>query len=87
MFRKAKEMGRARYSTIEFEYRRRYSLPETDARFLDLTTEDMLADIWAHKFHEDPKLLDEVEDEDFDPDEVATLIGYGGDLPNDLEDL
>lgn len=35
----------------------------------------MLTDIWAHRYTEDPKLLNEIEDEDFDPDEVAAAIG------------
>lgn len=88
MYRRAKETARHRHSTIEFQFRRRYSLTENDPRFLDLTTEEMLTDIWAHKFHEDPKALEEVEDEDFDPDEVASQIGYGSDkLPDDFEDL
>lgn len=41
----------------------------------------MLTDIWAHRFSDDPKLLDEIEDEDFDPNEVADIIGA-----NDHED-
>ena len=40
----------------------------------------MLTDIWAHRFHDDPKLLDEVEDEDFDPDDVARQIGHDKDV-------
>lgn len=46
----------------------------------------MLTDIWAHRFHEDPKLLDEIEDEDFDPDDVARQMGRQED-PNDWEEL
>ena len=61
--------------TIEFEYRRRYNLTSNDPRFLDATVEEMLTDIWAHRYTEDPKLLNEIEDEDFDPDEVAAAIG------------
>lgn len=88
MYRQAKESARQRHNTIEFQFRRRYSLTENDPRFLDLTTEEMLADIWAHKFFEDPKALEEVEDEDFDPDDVARQLGYGDDnLPNDFEDV
>lgn len=84
----AKERARVRYNTVEFQYRRRYSLTENDPRFLSLTTEEMLTDIWAHKFIDDPKALEEVVDEDFDPDDVAAQIGYvEEDLPNDFEDL
>lgn len=85
--RSAKEAARHRHSTIEFHFRRRYSLTENDDRFLDLTIEDMLTDLWAHKFVEDPKALDEVEDTDFDEDDVAAQIGYGGAMPDDFEDL
>jgi hypothetical protein len=34
-----------------------------------------LTDYWAHKFYDDPKAAEEIEDEDFNPDEVARLIG------------
>lgn len=48
----------------------------------------MLTDIWAHKFKHDPKLLDEVEDTDFDIDSVAAEIGYGaGADVNDWEEM
>lgn len=49
-----------------------------------------MTDIWAHRFTDDPKSLEEVEDEDFDMDDVADLIGYGTpveDLPDDFEDI
>mgnify|MGYP000107781063 CR=1 FL=1 len=71
--------------TIEFEYRRRYNLTVNDPRFLDATVEEMLTDVWAHRFKEDPKLLDEVEDEDFDVDDVAAEIGFS-DAPDDETD-
>ena len=45
----------------------------------------MLADWWAHQFADDPKLLDEIVDEDFDPDDVERQLGL--DLPEDFEDL
>lgn len=93
MYRRAKQAARSRYDTIEFEYRKLYSLPETDPRYLDMTIEGMLTDIFAHRFANDPKSLQEDEDEDFDPSEVANLIGHGGNtqtdttLPDDFEDL
>ncbi len=83
----AKEAARRRYNSIQFQYRRLYSLPENDPRFLDLTTEEMLTDLWTHKFHDDPKALEEVEDDDFDEDDVAAQIGYRGPMPDDFEDL
>lgn len=60
-------------------------MPVTDPRFLDATVDEMLTDIWAHRYAEDPKLLEEVEDEDFDPDEVASIIGASD--PGDWEDM
>lgn len=90
---RAKQAARERFQTIEFEYRRRYGLTINDPRFLAVTVEEMLTDIWAHKYHENPKLLEEMEDPDFDPDSVASEIGYqpkpeaGGDLPDDFEDV
>ena len=36
---------------------------------------------------DDPKAAEEVVDEDFDPDDVARLIGAEGPLPDDWEDL
>lgn len=29
-----------------------------------------MTDYWAHRYYEDPKLMDEVEDEGFDADEI-----------------
>lgn len=65
-------------------------MPATDPRFLAATPEEMLTDIWAFKFKADPKLLSEVEDEDFDIDNVAAEIGYMPPVaktPDDWEDL
>jgi hypothetical protein len=73
------------HNTIQFQFRRKYNLTPNDPRYLDLTTKDMLADIWAHRYADDPKLLDEIEDDDFNPDDVAARIG--ADLPDDFEDL
>ena len=91
MTKLAKERARHRVNTIEFEYRRRYNLPETDDRFLDMTIEDMLTDIWAHRFHEDPKALEDAVDEDFDVNNVAAELGYApvddDDMPDDFEDV
>ncbi len=30
----------------------------------------MLTDVWAHRFKDDPKLLEQIEDDDFDLDAV-----------------
>jgi hypothetical protein len=62
-------------------------LPETDPRFTELTIEEMLTDLWAHKYADDPKALEEVVDDDFDIDAVAAELGYPETLPDDFEDL
>lgn len=58
---------------------------------MDATTEEMLTDVWAHRFLADPKLLNEVVDEDFNADDVAAQIGYSAPPPagpvNDWEAL
>lgn len=93
----AKAEAEQRYNSIEFWYRKKYSLPATDPRFLDATLDEMLADFWAHCYSDDPKLIENVaEDDEFDPDEVARRIGFDepapvkdGDVANvdDWEDL
>ena len=72
---RAKQTARERIGTVAFQYRRLYQLPENDPRFLDMTLDEMLADIWSHRFSDNPKLLDEIEDDDFDPDSVASISG------------
>jgi len=61
-------LGKELSETVGFAYRRRYSLPITDPRWLASTDEDVLVDYWAHRFCDDPKLRDEVVNEDFDDD-------------------
>lgn len=55
--------------TMEFWFRRRYNLPPNDPRFLDLTPLEIQAEYWAHHAV-DNNVADEIEDEQFDLDEV-----------------
>lgn len=56
--------------------------------FLDATVEEMLTDIWAHRFKDDPKLLNEISDDDFDVDDVARQLGLEEpEEQDDWEDL
>lgn len=73
---------------MPFLWRRKYNLPETDPRYLDMTREEMLTDLWAHKFADDPKAADQIEAEnpDFDADFNAMLEGDEPN-PNDFEDI
>jgi len=44
-----------------------------------------MEDYWLHHYHEDPKAVTEtVEDDDFDPDQVAELLKRGD---TEFEDL
>ena len=51
-------------------------MPVTDPRFLDATVDDMMVDFYSHLFTDDPKAAEEIEDEDFNADDVAELINY-----------
>lgn len=73
--------------TVEFQFRRRYSLPPTDSRFLDAAREEIMVDWWAHRFADDPSLRNEVvmDPEDFEAElaemEAASIAAEGGDPP------
>lgn len=47
----------------------------------------MLTDFWAHTFYDDPKALEEIEDDSFDIDSVAEEIGAVSPPPDDWEDM
>jgi hypothetical protein len=66
MLQWSKQAARSRFRTVEFEYRRRYNLAATDPRFLDNTVEDMLIDIFSHRFADNPSEANAIEDEGFD---------------------
>lgn len=60
-------------TSLEFWFRRKYSLAPNDPRFLELTTEEIEAEYWAHYYHESQG-KEEVEDDDFDLDaEIAKM--------------
>ena len=70
MERAAKREAKQRATTIDFWYRRKYSLTVNDPRFLNTTEQERMTDYWAHRYFDDPKLMDEIEDEGFDIDEI-----------------
>lgn len=75
----SKRRGRERAKTIEFRFRRRYNLTENDDRFLDATVEEMMTDLFAHHFFENPKASEEFEDDDFDlAAELAAIEAEAG---------
>lgn len=69
--------------TVEFAFRRKYNLPPLDQRALDMTVEDMLADLLAHQLFEREGNGEEFEDEEFDLDSVMNIEAAG----DDWEDL
>lgn len=77
--RQAKAEGLERSKSLEFWYRRKYGLTSHDPLFLEATRDEMLADYYAHLYTDDPKAADEIEDEDFDPESVARMIGHEDD--------
>lgn len=81
----AKQQAREGFGTVEFWFRRKYSLTRTDPRFLEATVDDMLEDYWLHTYFDDPKAVTEtVEDDDFDASSVAEMLNG---KPDDFETL
>lgn len=68
--REAKRRAKERFSSYEFAFRRRYNLPPTDPRYLSATRDLIIEDYWLH-FYAENGLKEEIEDEDFDLDEVV----------------
>ncbi len=71
--------------TTEFWFRKKYNLTPNDPRFLSMTTEDMLAEFWAHHYYDNPKAREIVEDDDFNLE--AELAELGDEFPDDMVDL
>lgn len=56
---------------MEFWFRRKYNLPPTDPRFLEMTIADIAADYWAHRFTDKPSELNSLVDENWNEDAIA----------------
>lgn len=72
--------------TVALWFRRKYSLPPSDPRFLDMTEQDMLADYWAHYYADRPNER-EAENEDFETDLAQLQQKLTPTPPDDLEDI
>lgn len=72
--------------TVALWFRRKYSLPPSDPRFLDMTELDMLTDYWAHYYADRPN-EHEAENEDFDADLARLRQQVAQTPPDDLEDI
>ena len=72
--------------TVEFWYRRKYSLTPNDPRFLDLSIDDILAEFWAHNYADNPNAArEEFENDDF-ADDLAAFMSEEND-PENWEDI
>jgi hypothetical protein len=56
---------------MEFWFRKKFNLAPNDPRFLDLTQEQLFIEYWAWQYDANPNLSEEVEDDEFDLDEVV----------------
>lgn len=71
MRRSAKEWGKRLAETPEFAFRRRYGLAPSDPRYLRVTMAEILVDLWAHRYADDPGLRDAVE---MDPEDMEAEL-------------
>lgn len=55
--------------SVAFWFRKKYSLPPNDPRFLSMTVEDMATEYWAYQYEANPN-QEEIEDEDFDIESI-----------------
>lgn len=85
--RDAKDLAREEASTIRFWFRRKYGLPPTDPRYLDMTELAMSVDYWAHYYYEKPEDEWEGGTDNFD-EELAAMDAEMGIPPDgDFEDI
>lgn len=72
---------------MDFHVRRRYGMPPTDPRYLDMTIEQIVVDYWAHAVTDNPKLRNEIENPDFEADmaeleaEIEAELAAAGEAP------
>ena len=62
---------------MEFAFRRRYSLPPTDPRYLNATVTDILVDYWAHRYVDDPEIQAPVQTDGYEDEARAMAIAAG----------
>jgi hypothetical protein len=72
-------------------FRRKYRLPPTDPRYLDATFHDIEVDYWANRYqdHADSGRPEEeeIEDEDFDLDEITREWAEAAEAGKEWEDV
>jgi hypothetical protein len=85
--RNAKEAAKELATTARFWFRRKYNLPPTDSRYLDMTEAAMLTDYWAYYYYDKPEDEWEESADNFDED-IAAMDAAAGILPgDDFEDI
>ena len=85
--RTAKDLAKEAATTVRFWFRRKYNLPVTDARYLDMTEDAMLVDYWSHYYYEKPESEFEGGTDNFE-DELAEMDAEMGIPPDDdFEDI
>lgn len=80
--------------SMAFWFRRKYNLPPTDPRFLNMTAVELRAEWWAHYYAENGA-EEEFEDDDFDLEEELRKIdeeaeadeALAGNDPDDFEEV
>lgn len=85
--RNARVVAKEAATTVRFWFRKKYGIPETDPRYLDMTEEAMLTDYWSHYYFDKPGDEWEAESDDFE-DELAAMDKELGIPPDDdFEDI
>ncbi|EDY2030041.1 hypothetical protein GTB64_004483 [Salmonella enterica] len=57
-------------NTADLWYRRTYQLPPNHPLYLATTLEERVTEFWAWQYTDNPKLLDVVEDHNFDMEDI-----------------
>ncbi|EBA6160079.1 hypothetical protein BIW22_20920 [Salmonella enterica] len=73
--------------TVDYWYRRKYSLTIHDPRYLETTDFERAADYWAEKYLEDPTLLNEIEDDSFNQDDILAQWAEEARETVDIDDV
>lgn len=74
----ARKTGKALSQTYAFWFRKTYQLAPTDPRYLAMTEEDVMTEFWAYELSNRDSSEEEIEDEEFDLDEVLAGIEAEG---------
>lgn len=85
--RDSKEAAKEVASTVRFWFRRKYSLPPTDPRYLDMTEAAMLTEYWAHYYYDKPSGEWEEDTDNFDEELTAMDAEMGIPPDDDFEDI